>query len=259
MEFSYISETELPGKQTNVDNLQIIAHRYYWTSQFVAGKEVLEVACGPGFGLGFLANRAKKVIGGDITPECLSLAGTHYGSRVELVGMDAHHLPFGDGCLDVVVSVAAIIYMDLPVFLRECARVLKPEGVLILNMPNQDAPGFSPSGLSRNYYSVCELSSLLSGNFETELFGAFPVPDSARRFLRTLRVSVRRPAGAVLRTLGFFERVRGLVNSSTQNVRLPEELTDAEMRLVQHIPVVPLPANIPNRKYRIVYALARRN
>jgi len=117
MKPSFICETELPGRKINTDTLQIIAHRYYWASKFVSGKEVLEVGCGPGLGLGYLLRHAKHVTGGDITKDSLTLAKKHYGSRVELVCIDAHRLPFKDSCLDVVISLASIIYMDLPAFL----------------------------------------------------------------------------------------------------------------------------------------------
>src|SRR2546423_3364653 len=116
MQTSFMSETELPGRTVNRDTRQLISHRYYWASQFVSEKKVLEVGCGPGLGLGCLSRRAKRVIGGDITGDTLTLAKRHYASRVGIVCMDAHRLPFKDNSLDVVISVAAIIYMDLSRF-----------------------------------------------------------------------------------------------------------------------------------------------
>src|SRR2546429_288579 len=46
MQTSFMSETELPGRTVNRDTRQLISHRYYWASQFVSEKKVLEVGCG---------------------------------------------------------------------------------------------------------------------------------------------------------------------------------------------------------------------
>ena len=258
MQTSFIPETELPGRKINTDTLQIIAHRYYWASQFVSGKEVLEVGCGPGLGLGCLSRQAKHVIGGDITKDSLTLARKHYASRVEIVCMDAYGLPFKDSCLDVVVSLAAIIYMDLPAFFDECYRVLRPGGMLIINIPNKDIPGFRPSHLSHQYYSVPELCLLLNQhNFDTEVFGAFAIPHILARIWRRFLFVVRKLASKILRSLGFYESIKRLSSFPTASITLREELKEEEMSLVENIPIVSLPCDLLNRQYRIVYVIAQ--
>ena len=216
MQTSFISETELPGRKINKDTLQIIAHRYYWTSKLVSGKEVLEVGCGPSLGMGWLSRHGKHVVGGDITKDSLKLAKKHYGSRVELVCMDAHRLPIKDSCLDVVVSLAAIIYMDFPAFLDECHRVLKSGGMLIVNTPNKDIPGFRPSFLSRKYYSVPELYSLLNDHhFDTKLFGAFTAQQvlirNQSRFVSLGRIFIIK----TLKLLGLYKLIKRAIGPVT--------------------------------------------
>lgn len=251
-------ETELPGRDINLDTLQIIAHRYYWVSQLVSGKEVLEVGCGPGLGLGCLSREAKRVIGGDITKDSLTLARNHYASKVEIACMDAHRLPYKDNCLDVVVSLAAIIYMDLPSFFDECSRVLRPGGMLIINTPNKDIPGFCPSQLSHQYYSIPELCLLLNQhNFDAEVSGAFAVPNTSTRIWRRFLFVVRKLAGKIVRPLGFYESIKQLASLPSASITLREELKEEEMSLVENIPVVSLPCDSINRKYRIVYVMAK--
>ena len=92
---NFLSETEMPGTKVNIDPLQIICHRYYFASKFVSGKEMLEVGCGPGIGLGYLSKNAKWVVGGDITKNNLRCAQKHYVAKVELVSMDAHKQALG--------------------------------------------------------------------------------------------------------------------------------------------------------------------
>lgn len=258
MPTSFISETELPGRKINKDTLQIIAHRYYWTSKLVSGKGVLEVGCGPSLGMGWLSRHGKHVVGGDITKDSLNFAKRHYGSRVELVCMDAHRLPIKDSCLDVVVSLAAIIYMDLPAFLEESHRVLKPDGMLIVNTPNKDIPGFRPSFLSRKYYSVPELYSLLKDHhFDTKLFGAFTTQQvlirNQSRFVSLGRVLISN----TLKLLGLYKLIKRAIASVPLSLTLKEELGEKEMRLVENIEVVPLPSDLPDPLHRIVYAIAR--
>jgi ubiquinone/menaquinone biosynthesis C-methylase UbiE len=251
-------ETELPGRKINKDTLQIIAHRYYWTSKLVSGKEVLEVGCGPSLGLGWLSRHGKHVVGGDITKESLKLAKKHYGSRVDLVCMDAHRLPIKDSCLDVVVSLAAIIYMDFPVFLDECHRVLKSGGMLIVNTPNRDIPGFRPSLLSHKYYSVPELYILLNEHhFDTNLFGAFVTQQVLKRDQARFVSLGKGLMSKILKSLGLYNLIKRAITSVPLFLTLKEELGEEEMKLVENIEVVPLPSNLPDPLHRIVYAVAQ--
>ncbi|MCL4300775.1 MAG: methyltransferase domain-containing protein [Anaerolineae bacterium] len=251
-----MSETELPYRKVNLDTLQVIAHRYYWASQFLSGKKVLEVGCGPGFGLGYLAQHAGCIIGGDITKDSLKLARNHYGSNISLAGMDAHRLPIQDGGLDVVICLAAIIYMNLPTFLDECHRVLKPGGLLLINTPNKNIPAFRPSQLSRNYYSIPELNSLLKMHyFDTEFFGAFTVPQGLAGIQRGLFSTGKKFVGKILKFLKLYEAIKQTVHSEAV-VTVPEEL-EGEMELVKDRPIVPLPYDLPDTQHRIVYIIAQ--
>ena len=125
-------EAELPGREITREHLQIIYSRYYFASQFVEGRQVLEVGCGPGLGLGYLSTAAERVIGGDYAEDNLRLAKNHYQDNIDLAVLDAHSLPFRDACLDTVVSMATVIYLQLDRFFTECARVLKSSTVLFV-------------------------------------------------------------------------------------------------------------------------------
>jgi SAM-dependent methyltransferase len=258
---SLVIETELPGRKTNLDTLQIIAHRYFWASGFVTGKDVLEVGCGPGFGLGWLSHCAKRVIGGDITGENLALAKKHYDSRVEIVSLDAHKLPFKADSLDVVICVAAIIYMDVGIFFDECRRALRSGGMLLINTPNKDQPGFRPSQLSRRYYSVPELFLLLDQRgFDAKLFGAFETQENSVRLQSPLSAWLaiaRKAVSKPLKVLGIYDLIRILAALKSTSVFLSAELNVEDMRLVEHVPLVPLPHHLPALQHRIVYAMAQ--
>ena len=67
-------EAGIPGDKYTWETWQMICCRYYIAAQFVTGKQVLEVGCGTGRGLGYLDARAKRVVGGDYAEDNLRYA-----------------------------------------------------------------------------------------------------------------------------------------------------------------------------------------
>ncbi|MBI4605303.1 MAG: class I SAM-dependent methyltransferase [Planctomycetes bacterium] len=178
----YSGVTEVPGNLITREGLRMMQARYGFAAEFCAGKDVLELGCGAGMGLGCLARRARRVVGGDYTSALLRKARRHYGPAAPLVRLDAQSLPFRGGSFDVAVLYEAIYYLERPeAALGECRRVLRPGGVLILCSVNREWPDFNPSPFSRRYLSASELSDLLEASgFEPEVYGAFRVgPSSA--------------------------------------------------------------------------------
>src|ERR1700722_15129763 len=53
-------------------------HRYAFAADLVAGKDVLDIACGEGYGSNLLAARARSVIGVDISEETIGHAQSNY-------------------------------------------------------------------------------------------------------------------------------------------------------------------------------------
>ena len=266
-------ETELPGSKVNKDDqFSIICHRYYFSAKYCSGKKVLEVSCGPGLGLGYLSKSSGYLVGGDITPRSIRLAREHYRSRANLMVMDAHALPFQNEVYDVVISLAAVIYYDLPVFLRECHRVLKKGGLLILNTPNKNIPGFQESKLSNKYYSVPELFSLLQdSHFQAEFWGAFPAridpstsvsaPELKPAKLDPLRAvpkSFSKKIGKIILLLPKGKIIKSFLTDIISylvyhRINLKPELTEVDMEKVKDLPVLPLSHQIPDRLHRIIY------
>jgi ubiquinone/menaquinone biosynthesis C-methylase UbiE len=100
-------------------------------------ERVLDIATGGGHTALAFAPHVREVVASDLTPEMLAAAERfidgkgHANVRYELA--DAEALPFGDGEFDVITCrVAAHHFGDIPRFVAEVARVLKPGGRLIL-------------------------------------------------------------------------------------------------------------------------------
>jgi len=252
----YISVTELPGSQATSEQIARLYHRYHTAGRYAVGKRVLEVACGAGLGLGYLARTAESVVGGDYTENLLRIAQSHYRGRVPLVRLDAHRLPFRDGAFDVVVLLEAIYYLaHAEQFVAESRRVLSEGGILLIGTVNKDWSEFTPSALSTRYFSVPELRDLLTqhGFTNLEFFGAFPT--TATSLKQKIVSLIRRVAVAlnlVPKTLGGRELLKRIFYGNLTPLR-PE----VEDGMAELYPLVPISSESPNFHYKIIYAVAR--
>lgn len=115
-------------------------HRYLFALDFCRDHRVLDIACGEGYGTHVLAKVAAQVVGVDIAPDAVKAAARRYGGAGAgfAVG-NGTSLPFADASFDVVVSFETVEHIeDWAVFLSECARVLTPDGTLLMSSPNRE-------------------------------------------------------------------------------------------------------------------------
>jgi ubiquinone/menaquinone biosynthesis C-methylase UbiE len=253
MDYSVV--TEIPGLGATREQMSMLYTRYTTAAAFCEGKDVLEVACGAGLGLGYLARKARRIVGGDYTERLLRLAQRHYRGRIPLVRLDAHALPFRDRSFDVVILYEAIYYLTEPDrFLAECRRVLRVPGVVLICTVNKEWSDFNPSPFSVRYFSSQELIELLQRHgFAVELYGAFPVlKDSARdrvlSFLKRVAVALH----LVPRTMKGREVLKRLFFGRLTPI--PPEVTEGMAEL--H-PLVPIAKKNVNSSYKVLYAVGR--
>ncbi len=137
----FTGERFLPG----LDNCGLeIEHfqRYLSVCEFVKGKDVLDAACGEGYGSKILSDYAKSVIGIDIDLETVERAKNKYKSvgNLQFLQGSVEKLEVEDDSIDVVISFETIEHVDEKIqesFLSEIKRVLKPNGFLIMSTPNK--------------------------------------------------------------------------------------------------------------------------
>jgi SAM-dependent methyltransferase len=115
--------------------------RYCFAAQFVAGKRVLDVACGLGYGSDLLRRLgAASVVGVDNSADAIAYARQRYPSDgVEYVQADAHALDeVVAGPFDVVVSFETLEHLDRPEeLLRRCLNLAHADTVFVLSVPNE--------------------------------------------------------------------------------------------------------------------------
>lgn len=180
---SYVTVTELPGSGATREQLAMLYTRYHFAATHCAGKDVLEVACGPGIGLGYLERSARVVVGGDYDEVMLRHACAYYRDRARLLRLDAQVLPFASQSFDVVLLFEALYYLrDPDRFVREARRVLRAEGTLLISTVNREWADFNPSPFTHRYLSAAELKLMLGEHgFSVELYGAFPAQAASAR------------------------------------------------------------------------------
>lgn len=134
-------------------------HRYLWAQPLAAGRRVLDIGSGEGYGSALLAETARSVVGIDTDEPTVEHARLNYenggltfrvGSATALDGIE-------DGSVDLVVAFELIEHVDdQAALLAEARRVLQPDGLLLISTPERriytDAEGRT------NPFHVRELS-----------------------------------------------------------------------------------------------------
>ena len=133
-------------------------HRYHFAARWAAGRRVLDVACGEGYGSAALAHHAAHVTGVDVSDAAIAHAKAAYAGRANLdfVAASCTQLPLPEASFDTVVSFETIEHITgQEQFLDEVARVLAPGGVFVLSCPNKVE--YSDKRDYANEYHVKEL------------------------------------------------------------------------------------------------------
>ncbi|MEM1330742.1 MAG: glycoside hydrolase family 99-like domain-containing protein [Planctomycetota bacterium] len=145
-------------------------HRYLFAAQFCAGKRVLDIASGEGFGAALMSREADRVIGMDASEEAVAFARREYGGpRVSFEVGRCESIPLPEDSIDVVVSFETIEHIaEQERFLDEVRRVLAPGGLFICSTPDRDVYSEHESD---NPYHLRELTreefeGLLGARFE---------------------------------------------------------------------------------------------
>jgi SAM-dependent methyltransferase len=160
-------ERTLPG--IAVENYWFRRHEaaYMALAGYCRGGVVLEAGCGEGYGAALLAGVARRVVALDYDAATAAHVAAAYPGLAVLRG-NLVALPLAAGAVDVVASLQVVEHLwDQPRFVRECARVLRPGGRLLVTTPNRLT--FSPgrdtplNPFHTRELNAAELADLLAG------------------------------------------------------------------------------------------------
>lgn len=256
MNTDYLEVTEIAGDEVSREQVGRLCRRYYWAGDFCRDRDILEVACGTGQGLGYLAGMAHSLRAGDISPVLVGRARQHYRERMDIAVMDALTLPFTDASLDVVILFEAIYYLpDAARFAREAHRVLRQGGYLLIATANPDLYDFNPSPHSVCYFGVAALGELLEpAGFSCEFCGDTPVDELSmrQRILRPVkRMAVR--MNLIPSTMAAKKILKRLIFGEL--VPMPAEI---DAGTATAVPCTHLTAGVPDHSHKVIFCAARK-
>jgi len=155
MSLNFTEERFVPGVGGGIEAEHL--HRYLLARELVAECDVLDVACGEGYGSNLLAGVARSVVGVDIADSAVGHARQKYAkSNLRFIQGDCAKLPLEAASVDMVVSFETIEHHDQhEAMLREMKRVLRPGGTLLISSPNR--PEYDKTLAEPNPYHVKEL------------------------------------------------------------------------------------------------------
>ncbi len=140
-----------------------LSFHYELASQRVKPTDVLlDIACGDGFGLTYLAGRVARVVGADIDEAKIEIARTKnvdFPNVTCEVG-DVTALDMPDNTFDMVTSFETLEHVDGDAFFRELMRVLKPGGRLMLSTPQNSTGDIPVTPFHVHEYSLEQLLAL---------------------------------------------------------------------------------------------------
>lgn len=142
--------------------------------EFAAGlippdARVLDVACGVGYGSKILSDRSRaaEICAADVSEGAIAYARQHYQTpNVRFEVGDAMNLDWPAGHFDVAVSFETIEHLpDAPHFLSRLHNVLRPDGLLVCSVPNEQRLPFDAKRFKYHvrHYTPREMEQLLTG------------------------------------------------------------------------------------------------
>lgn len=201
--------------------------RYEFAAPLCARADVLDAACGVGYGAAYLAKDARHVLGIDVDRETIEYARRRYGApNITFATMDAHALDVPDGTIDTVCAFEMIEHVDRPRdVLAEFVRVLRPAGALVISTPRAQTTTASPDNpFHVQEWTPASFDALLRTRFRTvELFGQRRKQTAAHRIAQRFDVLGLRRRVPALRGAS-----RVLGTPSTEDLTLSDVVIDRE-------------------------------
>jgi ubiquinone/menaquinone biosynthesis C-methylase UbiE len=178
---SFTGERYIPGEggfQIAYEHL----HRYVFALRWAAGRQVLDLACGSGYGTALLAQRATHVWAVDLDMNTIRCASKDWHKdNVSFIRGDAVQLPFRNGSMGLVVAMEALEHIrDQEKLVQEMARVCSTSGSVLISTPNK-----AVYSNARRYVNPFHIRELYFDEFVHLLKRHFPYVQIAGQQIRS--------------------------------------------------------------------------
>ena len=150
-------------------------HRYALAMEFIAGKKVLDIACGEGYGTNLMAKKALHITGVDIDNITIENAKKKYTAcNIVFATGSVLKLPAHDNSFDVITCFETLEHIsEQEEMLAELKRVLTPTGILLISTPDKksysDKTGYKNPFHKKELYEQ-EFKNLLANYFPNTCF-----------------------------------------------------------------------------------------
>jgi O-antigen biosynthesis protein len=187
----FTGEQFVPG---NTGNRLLEEHyeRYRFAMSFAENKNVLDIACGTGYGTNMLSKKANTAVGVDVSKDSIDFAKKNYtGTNLKYIAASVEEPLFPKDSFDVICSFETIEHLQDELrrkYLANLKNWLKQNGTLILSTPNKMITSpFTEKPL--NTYHVLEFTKIallneLAPYFAiTEILGQRPIRKILTNFI----------------------------------------------------------------------------
>ena len=143
-------------------------NRYLTFHYLAESKNILDVACGEGYGTDLLSSIARKAVGVDLSVKNINHANKKYAggkNNLEYIAADACNLPIESNSIEIVYSFETIEHLEnIPAFLQSITRIILDSGAGIISTPR---PNINPR--SNKPFNPFHINELSAAEFENHL------------------------------------------------------------------------------------------
>lgn len=164
----------LDGKNYIASGDQLTYH-YILAKEFLEAKNInkgiiLDIACGTGYGSKLFLNTNFNIIGADLDKQQIEQNIIDYSkfSNITFQVDDILNMSFQDDSIDILLTMETIEHIEPHQMLKECKRVLKTNGYIILSTPQNSMKKQCINPHHLYEYSLQELVSLVEQYFHIE-------------------------------------------------------------------------------------------
>jgi ubiquinone/menaquinone biosynthesis C-methylase UbiE len=159
----------IPVLQATTSDGKAHYRRYFFAQRFCKGKNVLDIACGAGYGAKILSEVAEKVVGVDRDRNAINYALKHYKAQnLSFVCASVEGFKIDEGKYDVIVCFETLEHLDDD---KAFIDSLPVNTLVIFSVPDKNYAWTSP--FRKRAYDKKILEERF-GNFKIEYFFQHP-------------------------------------------------------------------------------------